>query len=486
MTVTVVPRGPASATQSLRRGLRPRSVAVVGASSDVGKWGHVLLRNLQRGGFAGPLYAVNPKVSEVLGVPSFAALAALPEVVDLAVVAVPAERVLGVIRDCATAGISAALVVSAGLAETGEAGRELEDEIVSVARAGGVRLFGPNSNGLQTPSAALRATLADMPLPAGGFGILSQSGNIAQALALETSARGFGIRHYISSGNEADTTCVDYLEYLGGDDETDVILAYVEGFRDGRRLLAVARDVSLRKPIVLLKAGESEAGARAAMSHTAVLSGSDAVVDAVCRQTGIVRVRSIEEAVDVGVAFAGQPLPRGARIGVLTAAGGYGVMFADACSRAGLDVANLDEVTLQRLDELLPDRWPRRNPVDKSGKVGPGTDLPILAALLSSPNIDAVVSLGVPIGVAAESMPQRLEAYRGFLLDARELAQRHGKPILSVPTWSLLKPDMAADMTEVSRHAGVASYPTLSGAAAALAALVRYARYCDDGKAAAR
>jgi acyl-CoA synthetase (NDP forming) len=294
------------------------------------------------------------------------------------------------------------------------------------------------------------------------------------------AARGVGVSHYISSGNEASTTFVDYLRYLGEDEETDAILAYAEGFRDGRALLTVARAVTERKPLILLKAGETDAGASAAMSHTAVLSGSDAVVDAVCRQAGIVRVRTIEDVVDAGVAFAGQPLPSGPRVAVLTAAGGYGVLIADAVVRAGLRLSELGEDTLRQLDSWLPSRWPRQNPVDKSGVVSAESDRRILEILAASEDVDAILTLGVPIGRAGTIREERVNEYVEFLRDARRLANAHAKPILTMPTWSLLLPDAAADLTQACRQAGVASYSSLGGLAVGLRSLALMAGRRDE------
>ncbi|MFC2006699.1 acetate--CoA ligase family protein [Chloroflexota bacterium] len=312
------------AVDKLKPLFNPRSIAFVGASSDPEKWGFIILSNLLRGGFPGRIYPVNPRQKEILGLPVYPSIAEVSEIPDLAVIVVPPSALPQVIKDCLDKGIKAGLLITAGLAELGGQGEQLQEEIVHLARQGGMVLQGPNCNGMMNPHHKFYCTMPTIcPLP-GPFAVIAQSGNVAGSVTRDIMSRGLGISHYISSGNEADLHHEDYLEYLGEDETTRVILSYVEGFRDGRRFLEVSRKVAKKKPIVMLKSGDTLAGAMAAKSHTASLAGSDSVANAAFRQAGIIRVTHLDEIVDIGSVFISQPLPKGNSIAILTGGGGWG------------------------------------------------------------------------------------------------------------------------------------------------------------------
>lgn len=373
----------------------PESLVFFGASKDPQKWGFIILANLIDGGFQGRIYPVNPRENDILGLKVYRLINDIPEVPDLAVIVVPPSSIIPIVKDCVREGVRASVVITAGFAETGEKGKRLQQEMVNVAHAGGMFLVGPNCNGIMNPMDNLYVQMPSIFPHPGPIAIVAQSGNVALSLARQAMIRGFGCSKYISSGNEADLHFEDYLSYLAEDPQTRVILGYVEGIKDGRRFYRIAKEVSVKKPIVLLKAGSTPAGARAAMSHTASLAGSDAVFEAVCRQSGVIRARDLEELLSIGVAFLRQPLPRGRRVGIVTAGGGWGVLAADACIRDGLEVVPLPSRILTELDSFLPHWWSRGNPVDLVAGVRGDAVLRSIEALLACEVVDSVILLGI-------------------------------------------------------------------------------------------
>lgn len=373
----------------------PRSVAFIGASNNTQKWGFIILANLVKGGFRGRIYPVNPRESAVMGLKSFKSVEDIPEIPDLAVIVVPPSSVPSVVKECTSKGIRAGVVITAGFAEVGSEGKRLQREMVEIARSGGMILVGPNCNGIMNPSTKLHPQMPPIFPPPGPIAIVAQSGNVASSIVRRALLRGFGCSKYVSSGNEADLHCEDYIEYLAEDPQTRVILSYIEGFKDGSRFFRTAKAVTQKKPIVVLKVGETPAGAQAARSHTASLAGSSAVFDAVCKQAGILRAGDLDELVNIGVALLTQPLPQGPRVGILTAGGGWGVLAADACAKLGLDVVPLPQETLSELDRLLPAWWNRGNPVDLVAGVRGELALKSLEALVRCPAVDGVILMGV-------------------------------------------------------------------------------------------
>ena len=464
-----------SAADNLRRMLHPKSVVFVGASLDTSKWGHILLANAINGGFGGRIYPINPHAESILGLDVCRSIEDLPEDPDLVVIATPPGSLVDLVASCTKRSAAGCLIVTAGLAESGDNGQSIEREIAKVAAEGSMTIIGPNCNGVMTPDSKLYCTLAALRPSEGPFGVVAQSGNIAQSITLGVMQYGFGVSHYISSGNELMQGSPDFFEYLGDAENTRVILAYVEGVRDGRRFFEVAKRVASKKPIVLLKGGTTTAGAEAAQSHTAMLAASDTIFDAVCRQSGILRVDSLEKMIDVGVALATEPLPRGNRVAILTAAGGYGVLAADICESNGVSLAKLSEPTLDRLDEFLPDRWPRRNPVDKSGLVGRGTDRAMVEAIVSSDDVDGLMVLGVPIGTLGAGIETRLLEFEEFLGHVAQLINQYHKPILVLPTWSLLLPEHQAPLVEIVERTGLATFKSVAGIAWAYVSLTKFA-----------
>jgi len=426
---------------SLEPFFAPASVAVLGASPRPGSIGGTVLRNIAEGGYGGRLYAVNRSGETVAGIPGFASVDDLPEAVDLAVVCLPAE----IVRDAADRvlerGTRALCVISAGFAEVGPEGAEREAELLTVVRARGARLLGPNCLGLSVARPKLNATFAPRAFPAGSIGFASQSGALGLVLLEQAHERGLGFSAFVSVGNKADVSSNDLLDYWEDDEDTRLVLLYLESFGNPRKFGRLARRVSGRKPVLALKSGVSRAGARAAASHTAALAGSEAAVDALFHEAGVIRSGSIEELLEVASVLAHEPLPRGRRVAVLTNAGGLGILCADACDAAGLDLASLGDGTREELRGLLPTAASVANPVDLLGSAAPTLFEQTVPVLLRDAEVDAIIVLFVPAaGVTAEDVTAAID--RG--------AAGREKPVVRVlmaerrPPGSLAYPDSAA------------------------------------------
>lgn len=458
--------------------LRPRSVAIFGASDDPTRISGRPLRYLLEAGFAGPIYPINPNRKTVQGVTAYASLAAVPETPDVALIAVPAALTEQAIRDCVEKGVKGAVIFSAGYAESGEDGLAVQQRVADIARAGGLRLLGPNCLGVFNPRIGFYGTFTqsldkEMPSP-GPLGIVSQSGAYGSHIAYLARQRGMGINYWITTGNEADVDVSECLEWMAGQDDVKVIMAYVEGIRDGerfRRALALAR--RNRKPVIMMKVGRSEIGARAASSHTASLAGSDAIYDALFRQYGVHRAETTEEQLDVAYACMRGIYPRGDKLGVVTLSGGAGVLISDAAERYGLDVAAMPEKAQQALQALLPFATVT-NPVDTTAQAL--NDMNLLAQ-----NIEVMLEQG------------GYDALLGFFStvpNTRTLSQPLRQAIESgcarYPD-RLIALEMVADKEVVREYeqAGFLVFEDAARAVAALAALTRFAKSFDRQESAA-
>jgi acetyl coenzyme A synthetase (ADP forming)-like protein len=390
---------------SLQAFFEPRSVAVVGASTRRGSIGGELFRNILESDFGGVAYPVNAKADPVAGVKAYRSIADVPEPVDLAVFCLPAEHVLQEAEVALRSGTKALCVISAGFAETGNEGQRRQERLLELVRAHGARLLGPNCLGIFSAKARMNATFAPHNFPRGRIGFSSQSGALGLAMLEQAAARGLGLSAFVSVGNKADVSSNDLLEYWEDDPETDVILLYLESFGNPRRFARVARRVARKKPILAMKGGRTNAGMRAAGSHTAALAGSTAAVEALFAQAGVIRADSLEELADVAVLLSGQPLPRGRRVAVLTNAGGLGILCADACDAVGLELPQPSEETRRALAHLLPREASLANPIDMLGGATAATYEAVLPVLLADPGIDAVIVLFVPpVVVGAEEV----------------------------------------------------------------------------------
>ena len=464
--------------RSLDPFFHPTAVAVVGASDRESSVGYALLKNLLFGsmraepgpearerGFAGPVYAVNPKGGEILGQPVYENLAAIGEPVDLVVVAIPPQYVSGLMDEAAAAGVGAAIVISAGFAEMGDEGRALQERMMERARAGGIRVVGPNCLGVLRPAARLNASFADTPPTAGAVGLLSQSGALITGIISYAQRERFGLSAAVSLGAKADVEDEDVLLWLADDAETRALAIYVESFTEPLRFLAAARRVTATKPVVALKGGATAAGARAASSHTGSLAGSTAAYRAAFAQCGILEATSIGELVDWSRALAHQPLPAGPRLAIVTNAGGPGVLAADAASRAGLELAELSPATFAALDAVLPEVWSRNNPVDVIGDATPERYRQALDVLGRAPEVDMVLVI------------MTVQAMTDPAATARAIADAHADPAWETPLAASLLGLVGTEVGSYLDERGVPEYNLPEAGVGALAALVRRAEW---------
>ena len=381
---------------SLRPFFEPESVAVVGASPRRGSIGGELFRNVLEADFVGAAYPVNTRGESVAGVRAYASIDEIPDAIDLAVICVPGERVIDAAEEALRQGVRALCVISAGFAEIGSEGAERQERLLALTRAHGARLIGPNCLGVASATSRLNATFAAKAPRWGSIGFSSQSGALGLALIEAAEARGIGLSAFVSIGNKADVSSNDLIERFETDDETNLIALYLESFGNPRKFARIARRVSRSKPILALKSGRTSAGAKAAGSHTAALTSSDAAVEALFHQAGVIRAETLEELVDVSVLLSRQPLPRGRRVAVLTNAGGLGILAADACDAAGLELPALADETAAKLAALLPSEASVANPVDMLGSATARSYVESLPILLEDRGVDAVLVLFVP------------------------------------------------------------------------------------------
>jgi len=389
--------------RSLAPFFSPRSVAVIGASARRGTIGGELFRNILAGEFTGAAYPVNAKGQPVGGVPGYASIDDVPDVVDLAVICVPGAAVAEAAEAALRRGVRALCVISAGFAEVGREGARLQEQLLALVRSHGARLVGPNCLGIASSQVGMNATFAGRQFPPGRAAFSSQSGALGIALLEQAEARGLGLSSFVSIGNKADVSSNDLLEYWEDDDETDVILLYLESFGNPRKFARTAKRVARTKPILAMRSGTSARGALAASSHTAALAGSDAAVEALFRQAGVIRASTLEELIDTSVLLSSQPLPPGNRVAVVTNAGGLGILAADDCDGAGLVLPDLAEETREKLAELLPREASTANPVDLLGSAVGSTYEQAIPILLADPGIDALLVLFVLTIVADTS-----------------------------------------------------------------------------------
>ena len=432
----------------------PRSLAMIGATRSVTKWGFIVLARIINNGYPGRVYPVNPKEKTILGLPAYASILDIPGPVDLAVITTPAAAVLEVLDQCGKKGVPAVVLITSGFSETGPRGAALEEQVVALARSYHMVLVGPNTMGIYSAPAKLTCLMAPvMPMP-GHAACIAQSGNVGTHLLFIGYQRGLGFNKFVSSGNEGDLAFDDYLEYFGADPEIHSIVAYLEGLDPGNRFLQVAKSVSRKKPVIVLKGGRTAAGAMAAASHTGALAGSAAVYNGLFRQSGVIQVETNKEVVELARALETQPLPKGSRVGILTRGGGWGVITSDACVEAGLTVAKLAPETIAQFDRLLPPYWSRGNPVDLVAVLSSKVYLDCLKILLADPGVDGVLALGANVEAHADNVFQALQTIekvppeeverikaqsvaegRQFVTGISELIAQGGKPVLLVGRW---------------------------------------------------
>jgi len=374
----------------------PQSVAVIGASRDTTKLGYGILRNIIESGFQGAIYPINPKANEIMGLQAYPSVLAVPGPIDLAVIVVPEQYVLAVLEECGQKGVKGVIVISAGFREAGLEGLHRERQLSEIASQHGIRVIGPNCLGIIDTITPLNASFAAGMPKRGNIAFMSQSGALCTAILDWALAEGIGFSRFVSLGNKADVEETDLLRVWGDDPHTRVIIAYIEGINDGQEFLETARQVTRKRPVIAIKSGTTQAGARAVSSHTGSLAGSERAYQAAFQQAGILRAQSILDLFDWATAFASQPLIKGGRLAVVTNAGGPGILATDAIERAGLQLASLAPETIQRLRARLPEAAAVLNPVDVLGDAGHEVYSFALETVLQDPNVDGVIAILAP------------------------------------------------------------------------------------------
>jgi len=402
--------------------LAPKSVALIGATENVGSVGRTMMENLTAKGFQGKLYPINPKRATVLGVKAYPNITALPESVDLAVVVTPATSVPGIISECVDAHIPGAIIISAGFKETGPSGVALEQQVLAHARRGNMRIIGPNCLGVMTPHLGFNATFASCIARPGNVGFISQSGALCTAILDWSNREKVGFSSFVSIGSMLDVGWGDLIDYLGDDPRTKSIVIYMESIGDARAFLSAAREVALTKPIIVIKAGRCEAASKAAASHTGSLTGSDEALDAAFRRTGVLRVNTISELFDMVEVLVKQPRPKGPKLTIITNAGGPGVLATDMLIGTGGQLAEVSDSTKTALNEILPTHWSHSNPIDVLGDAGPDRYAKTIEVAAKDPNSD---------GILVVLTPQAMTDPTATAEKLRPYAHLAGKPILA-------------------------------------------------------
>ena len=468
------------------------SIAVIGASNTRGSWGFMIFQQLLKSAKTKPdrkIWPVNPSIPDALGVKTYPSILDVPSRVELAIIVVSATRVPEVLSQCTMKGVKVAIIISAGFAEIGEEGEKLQIELVKIAQQGGLRFVGPNCIGhASVHEQLLTAGYAHLFKP-GSVAFLAQSGNIGGRIARIAVQHNIGFSKFVGTGIEADLHTEDFLEYLSVDDDTRLIAAYVEGLKEGRRFFRLAKEITIKKPIVLMKAGGTRGAAEAARSHTGSLAGSEAVHRGAFKQTGVIRVDDEGEMCDVVEALQAQPLPRGNKVGILTMGGGPGVVTTEACEKEGIEIASLASTTLENLNTVLPPRWSHGNPVDMVG-IKPmaenETILNCLEALFIDPDVDTIFSLVIPIetsiGTLGDLSPERLRElesqYNNSINMLNDLGQKHNKPIYFVGKVPLPE----GERPLLTPQKKIPSFPSAHRAARVLYHLVWYQKYLQEQK----
>jgi len=451
---------------------QPSSMAVIGASRSPGKGGNIILRNLQKAGFKGALYPINPTVKEILGLPSYARVSDVPGKVETAMVVIPKTAVPDALEDCAAKGVTNIILSTGGYSDAGEEGAREQKTIIEMARRAGIRIMGPNSIGTLNPSAGMSTSIVGLdPIRKGGVSIIGQSGVFSSGWARWIAdTKPFGLAKVACIGNKGDVNESDLLEYLTGDSATRTVGMYLEGVVEGKRFIRAAAAACKAKPVVVMKAGRSEAGAAAVASHTGSLAGSDAVFDAVCRRTGLVRTQNSEAFFDALAAFEKLPLPRGNRMGALSITGMGCVAATDAVEECGIDLPALQPDTLRKLREVMPVWAPVRNPIDIWSAIeqhgSKKATSHIARCLMEQPDVDALL---ITFVLMSESMFDIPEAFA-------DIFRRHPhKPVFASYYGGTARE--IAHIHEGFAALGVPCYPTPERAIFAFSRMVEYARF---------
>ncbi|MGQ9626072.1 MAG: acetate--CoA ligase alpha subunit [Anaerolineae bacterium] len=444
----------------------PKSVAVIGASREPGKLGYGVLSNIIKYGYEGQIYPINPKAQEILGLKSYPSILEVEGPVDLAVIVVPAPLVAGVLEECGRKGVRGAIIISAGFREVGGEGVRRERELVEIARLYGIRILGPNVLGIIDTIAHLNASFAAGMPQKGYIAFMSQSGALCTSILDIARAQDIGFSHFVSLGNKADLNEIDFIEAWEDDPYTKVIMAYLEGVADGETFIRVARRVTKKKPLIIIKSGTTGAGSRAVSSHTGTLAGSERAYEAAFRQSGVIRATSVQELFDYSILFARQPLLESERIAIITNAGGPGIMATDAWERLGLQLASLERETMEKLRECLPEAASVLNPVDVLGDALEDRYKAAIEIVLKDQNVGGLLVVLTPQAMTPVAEVGRVVA------EAADLSE---KPIVSC----FMGEASIGEAVSIMRAHSVPNYVVPERAAAALGAMVHYRRWLE-------
>ncbi len=449
---------------SFKNLLYPESIAVVGASSNPQKVGHAVLKNILDGGFEGPVYPINPKSETILNTKCYSSLTDVPESIDCAVIVVNRDIVFSIIKDCSKKGVKAAIVISSGFGETDEEGKKAQKELVKQARLAKITMMGPNCLGLINPWQKLNAAFGQPIDEPGEIALISQSGALITSIQDWAKENKVGFSLIASIGNKAAIDEVDFFEYLKGDKKTKVIAAYLEDISRGQEFMRIAERVGKVKPLVILKSGRSEAGAKAASSHTGSLAGSDNAYECAFKRLGVIRAQSIEHLFDISTALAYQPLPKGNRIAVITNAGGPGIMTSDALEMSGLKVVNMDEETKSNLLKLLPPSASVNNPVDVLGDADKKRYGESLRCVLESKSVDGVVVI---------LTPQKMTDDSAIAEELVKISKKYSKPVLTC----FMGANTIKKGLNILRENHIPQYSVPKRAARAMSEMLKYNKY---------
>lgn len=380
----------------------PENIAIIGVSPNFMKWGAIITANIYSGGYNKKLFLINPRHERIYGIRSFKNIKDIKGPIDLVYIALPSETVLHILEECGEAEVKSCVIIAGGFGEIGENGLNLEREVLQIANKYKIQVVGPNTMGVCNPHIKFYGLMPPITPVPGNIGFISQSGNLGTQLMGLGEAQGIGFSKFVSSGNEIMIRTEDYLEYLGRDPDTKLILCYIEGIKDGKRFINIAKEITRYKPIIVYKAGKTAAGCKAAQSHTGSIAGSWEITQSMFKQVGIIEASTSLELLDLAKAFSKLPLLKGKNMGVLSWGGGWGVVCADYLVQVGLEVAPLTDEAIEKLNDILPPFWPRQNPIDLVGTLDRKNQLKSLK-ILSESGMDGIIVLGVLTGMAFEN-----------------------------------------------------------------------------------
>lgn len=476
----------------------PETIAIIGASTNIGKWGFIILDNIVTGGYKGRVYPVNPKADSIFGIKCYRRVQDIPDEVHLAIITIPRDRVFDALKDCAEKGVKSVMVISSGFSEAGREYIELEKELAIFGREKEIPIVGPNGQGIFNAFINLSATMSYFHTKPAKVSFVSQSGNMGNTMIKWGERYGMGFGKFVSSGNEAMLKTEDFYEYFAEDSDTKVILSYVEGVDDGRRFFDLLKSLSLKKPVIILKGAKTDEGRRAAESHTGAIAGSYEIFGSALQQAGGIIAEEPEEMGDLAFAFLHQPLPKGRRVGVMSAGGGWAVLIADALAQEGLELAKFSPSLMEELNKILPYYWSRNNPVDLVAEKRKGVYQRVAELVVSEPTVDIFMTLGIGYGysgffhvedsklIAPEIKDRIKEVIKESGIEEANcllnLKERFKKPIIAASDTMFSEDFYRNETIKILIENGIFVYPTPQRAARVAKKMYSYSEYIRKRK----